>query len=78
MAPLQRLATGLDDEALLSERFAQLQKRDPAELREAARHARDAVPPCAGRAEILAWLRKTLDALRVSRGVDSVRRSAVA
>jgi DNA repair exonuclease SbcCD ATPase subunit len=45
MAPLQRLATGLDDEALLSERFAQLQKRDPAELREAARHARDAVPP---------------------------------
>ena len=40
--------------------------------------ARDAVPPCAGRAEILAWLRKTLDALLVSRGVDSVRRSAVA
>ena len=45
MGPLQRLAAGLDDEALLSERFAQLRKRDPDELREAARHAREAVPP---------------------------------
>ena len=45
LPPMQRLATGLDDEALMSERFAQLRRRDPAELREAARHARDAVPP---------------------------------
>ena len=29
----------------MSERFAQLQKRDPAELREAAEHARKAMPP---------------------------------
>jgi DNA repair exonuclease SbcCD ATPase subunit len=45
LPPMQRLATGLDEEALMSERFAQLRRRDPAELREAARHARDAVPP---------------------------------
>ena len=45
LPPMQRLATGLDDEALMSERFAQLRRRDPAELREAARHAREAVPP---------------------------------
>jgi len=45
LPPLQRLATGLDDEASMSERFAQLQKRDPAELREAAEHARNALPP---------------------------------
>ena len=45
LGPLQRLATGLDDEALMSDRFAQLRRRDPAELREAARHAREAVPP---------------------------------
>ena len=45
MAPLQRFAAGLDEEALMSERFAQLRKRDPSELREAASHAREAVPP---------------------------------
>ena len=45
LPPLQRLAAGLDDEAAMSERFAQLQKRDPAELREAAEHARNALPP---------------------------------
>ena len=45
LPPLQRLAVGLDDEATMSERFAQLQKRDPAELREAAEHARNAMPP---------------------------------
>ena len=45
LPPLQRLATGLDDEATMSERFAQLQKRDPAELREAAEHAKNALPP---------------------------------
>ena len=45
LPPLQRLAAGLDDEASMSERFAQLQKRDPAELREAAEHARNALPP---------------------------------
>jgi chaperonin cofactor prefoldin len=45
LPPMQRLATGLDEEALMAERFAQLRRRDPAELREAASHARDAVPP---------------------------------
>jgi len=45
LPPLQRLAAGLEDEAAMSERFAQLQKRDPAELREAADHARNAMPP---------------------------------
>jgi geranylgeranyl diphosphate synthase type II len=40
--------------------------------------ARDAVPACPGRGEILAWLRKTLDALLVARGVLAVRRAAVA
>jgi hypothetical protein len=45
LPPLQRLAAGLEDEAIMSERFAQLQKRDPAELRESAEHARRAIPP---------------------------------
>jgi chaperonin cofactor prefoldin len=45
LGPMQRLATGLEDEALMSERFPQLRKRDPEELREAARHASLAVPP---------------------------------
>jgi hypothetical protein len=56
LAPLSRLATGLDDEALMSERFAQLRRRDPAELRDAARHARDAVPPARQASEELAKL----------------------
>lgn len=47
LPPLARLAAGLDDEAAMSERFAQLQKRDPAELRDAAEHARNALPPAA-------------------------------
>jgi hypothetical protein len=45
LPPLQRLAAGLEDEAEMSERFAQLQKRDPADLRQAADHARKAMPP---------------------------------
>ncbi len=45
LPPLQRLATGLDDEAAMTERFPQLQKREPAELRQAAEHARNALPP---------------------------------
>jgi chaperonin cofactor prefoldin len=44
-APMQRLALGLDDEAAMAERFGRLGGRPPEELRETARHARDALPP---------------------------------
>jgi hypothetical protein len=44
LPPMQRLAAGLEDEALMAERFGAL-KRDPDELRESARHAREAFPP---------------------------------
>jgi hypothetical protein len=44
-APMQRLALGLEDEALLAERFGQPRRRTPDELREAARHAHEAIPP---------------------------------
>ncbi|HET8733229.1 MAG TPA: hypothetical protein VFM45_05585, partial [Anaeromyxobacteraceae bacterium] len=44
-APMQRLAAGLDDEAAMAERFPQGARRDPGELREAADHARRAMPP---------------------------------
>jgi geranylgeranyl diphosphate synthase type II len=40
--------------------------------------ARDAVPACPGRADLLAWLRDALDALLVARGVLRVQRAAVA
>jgi hypothetical protein len=43
--PMERLAAGLEEEALMAERFSQLRRRDPADLREAAHHARDALPP---------------------------------
>ena len=45
LPPLQRLAGELDSEAFMAERYSGLQRRDPADIREAARHARDAVPP---------------------------------
>jgi hypothetical protein len=41
---MQRLAAGLEDEALMAERFG-VTKREPEELRESARHAREAFPP---------------------------------
>ncbi len=53
LPPLQRLATGLDDEAAMSERLPPSTRRDPAELRESADHARRSLPPAAqARAEL--------------------------
>jgi len=45
LPPMSRLAAALEDDATMAERFPAGRRQDPATLREAARHARDAVPP---------------------------------
>jgi hypothetical protein len=45
LPPMQRLATGLGDDAAISERYRQLQSKDPRDLREAQRHAAGALDP---------------------------------
>ncbi|HQR29806.1 MAG TPA: hypothetical protein PLL32_05300, partial [Anaeromyxobacteraceae bacterium] len=45
LPPLQRLGAGLEDEAVMAERFPQSSRKDPGELRESARHAQAALPP---------------------------------
>ncbi len=42
---LQRLAAGLEDDAAAAERYRQLNRKDPAEVREAQRHAQSALAP---------------------------------
>jgi len=44
LPPLQRLALALEEDASMAERYAELVKRDRASLREAQRHALEAVP----------------------------------
>ena len=45
LPPLQRLATGLEDDAAIAERYRALQSKDPRELREAQKHAVAALSP---------------------------------
>ena len=45
MPPLQRLAGELESDAFMAERYASFQRRDPGDVREAARHAKEAIPP---------------------------------
>ncbi len=45
MPPMQRLALSLSDEATMAERYRGLTRKDPADVREAARHAQAALPP---------------------------------
>jgi hypothetical protein len=45
LPPMQRLATSLDDDALVAERYQVMRQRDPGLVREAARHAQAALPP---------------------------------
>ncbi len=45
LPPMQRLATGLADDAAIAERYRQLQSKDPRDLREAQRHAAGALDP---------------------------------
>ena len=46
LPPLQRLAGELESDAFMAERYANFQRRSPpADVREAARHAKDAIPP---------------------------------
>jgi hypothetical protein len=42
---MQRLAAGLEDDAVVAERYRALNRKDPAEVREAQRHAQAALPP---------------------------------
>jgi hypothetical protein len=44
LPPLQRLALALEEDASMAERYAEMVKRDRATLREAQRHALEAVP----------------------------------
>ncbi len=45
MAPMQRLAMGLEDEAAIAERYRQLRSKDPEEVRDAQKHAQAALAP---------------------------------
>jgi hypothetical protein len=45
LPPLLRLALGLEDDAVVAERFRQLAGKDPRDIREAQRHAAGAVGP---------------------------------
>jgi hypothetical protein len=45
LPPMQRFAAGLGDDAAISERYRQLQSKDPRDLREAQRHAAGALDP---------------------------------
>ena len=45
LPPMQRLATSLEDEATMSERYRAMTRLDPSEIRKAADHARAALPP---------------------------------
>ncbi len=45
LPPLQRLAGELESDAFMAERYASFQRRDPGDVREAARHAKEAIPP---------------------------------
>jgi hypothetical protein len=45
LPPMQRLAMALDDEATISERYRQLESKDPRELRDAQQHAAGALHP---------------------------------
>jgi hypothetical protein len=45
MAPMQRLAMGLEDEAAIADRYRQLRQKDPADVRDAQKHAQAALGP---------------------------------
>ena len=45
LPPMGRLAAGLQDDALVAERYQALTRKDPAQIREAQRHAQAAIPP---------------------------------
>ncbi len=45
LPPMQRLALGLEDDAVVAERYRQLVNKDPRDVRQAQKHAAGAVPP---------------------------------